>query len=75
MAGRVLPQKEAAKYLGLTVKTLRSMRKLGIGPSYIKMFTGRDTGNPTIGYTADCLDDWIDSCRTAPVEALISRYS
>ena len=70
---KVLPAKEAAAYLGLTPRTLRAMRQLGIGPKYIRMFVGRDTGNPSIGYLEEDLDGWIESCRVEPDEGLKDR--
>ena len=47
--------KNAARYLGLSEKTLAMMRSKGTGPNYVKR--GR------VFYFKDDLDDWIEKGR------------
>lgn len=52
--GRMRPD-EAARYLGLSEKTLSNLRSMGRGPSYVKM--------GLIFYFEVDLDTWIQECR------------
>ncbi len=57
---RLLPDTEAAKYLGLRVQTVRNWRHLGIGPAYHRL-NGR-----TIRYDEDDLRRYLDSVKVEP---------
>jgi len=71
---RVLNTTEAAKALGLTVPVMRGMRNLGIGPDYVKMFVGRESGTPAIGYQESGLIDWINAQKVKPKDELRRKW-
>ena len=71
---RVLNSQEAAEALGLTPAIMRGMRNLGIGPDYIKMFVGRESGTPAIGYLESDLEVWVESQRVKPKDELRQKW-
>ena len=71
---RVLNTTEAAKAMGLTPAIMRGMRNLGIGPDYIRMFVGRESGTPSIGYQESDLLDWINAQKVKPKDEIKRRY-
>jgi len=71
---KVLNTADAAQALGLTVPTMRGMRSLGIGPDYIKMFTGRESGTPAIGYLESDLLAWVESQRVKPKDEIREKW-
>jgi len=50
------------------------MRNLGIGPDYIKMFVGRESGTPAIGYLESDLLAWVEAQKVKPKDELKHRY-
>ena len=71
---KVLNTADAAKALGLTTAILRGMRNLGIGPEYIKMFIGRESGTPAIGYLESDLLAWIEAQKVKPKDEIKQRW-
>lgn len=66
-APRFLRTEEAARFLGLSHRTLEKHRSQGTGPSYRKL-GGR------VVYTADDLNSWIDrSRRIATTDTVAQR--
>lgn len=54
---RLLNEKQAASYLGLSVSTLQAWRWRGRGPAYLKL------GGRTIRYRMADLDSFLAGCR------------
>jgi hypothetical protein len=61
-----MDEKAAAKYLGLSVRTLQDWRSRSIGPAYLKLGTAQRS---LILYTRTDLDAFAESCRVVPVGA------
>lgn len=57
---RGLREREAAAYLGVSVKTLQAWRFQGRGPAYFRL------GNKTIVYTGERLDAFRDAGVVVP---------
>ncbi|MDR1660074.1 MAG: helix-turn-helix domain-containing protein [Desulfovibrio sp.] len=54
-------EREAAKFLGLAVKTLQDWRYQMTGPVYLKLNGGR-----SVRYSLDDLRRFMDSCKVQP---------
>jgi predicted DNA-binding transcriptional regulator AlpA len=54
---RLLTEKQAAEYLGVSVYLLQRMRSRGMGPDYVRV--GGRKGR-AIRYSLDALDAWIE---------------
>jgi predicted DNA-binding transcriptional regulator AlpA len=57
MVEKVLSNDEAARFLGLSPRTLPGMRRRGDGPPFIKLGTRR------LGYLESDLQKWVESQR------------
>lgn len=75
MPSRVLTTDQAAEYLTLTKQTLRNMRRLGIGPKYLEMFVGKESGFPSIGYRVEDLEEWLEAQAVEPAEVIKRRWA
>jgi hypothetical protein len=58
-----LNDREAAKYLGIAVQTLRNWRHLRKGPAYLKLSPGP---RGRIGYLIKDLNEYRNRCRIEP---------
>jgi predicted DNA-binding transcriptional regulator AlpA len=60
---RIVRQRDAAIYVGLSESKLEKFRTTGGGPIFIRL------GRRAIGYCLDDLDDWIEHRRVAATRA------